>query len=154
MAGEKFKVFNSLMVKTFDNTIPMNTLQSRSYKLALFTGAGNASDLTIATFGSLTGEIAAQNGYPAGGIAITGLTVTQPVAGQYLIRGVDAQIQAVGGNLVFRHAVIYDTATGACCFTSPVNIVGGTAADLTVTQNNYYIALLSAGFLLYAANNA
>jgi len=153
MAGEKFKTFNQLIVKTWDATIPMNQLQSRSYKLALFTGGSNAADLTVALFSSLTGEVAAQNGYTAGGIAVSGLNVTSPAPGQYLIRATDVQIQAVGGNLTFRHAVIYDTVTGVPCFTSPVNIVSGAAADLVITANNYYIAQLSTGFMMYAANN-
>lgn len=154
MAGEKFLTFNNFIAKTWDGTIPMNLLQSRSYKLALFTGASNAADLTVTTFANLTNEISATNGYTAGGFAVSGLNVTSPSAGQFLLRAADVQIQAVGGSLVFRHAVIYDTVSGIVCFTSPVNLVGGTPTDLTVTTNNYFISQLSNGFMLYRANNA
>ena len=154
MAGEKFLVFNNFISKTWDGTSLMAGLPTRSYKLALYSGASNANDLTQTVIGNITNEIAAQNGYTAGGIALTGLTVTSPAAGQFLLRAADVQIQAVGGNLVFRHAVIYDTVTGIVCFTSPVNLVSGSPTDLTITQNNYYIAQLSTGFMLYRANNA
>jgi energy-converting hydrogenase Eha subunit E len=155
MAEGKLLAGNNFIAKTWDGTILMSTIPSRSYKMALYTGASNAADLTQTVIGNLTNEVAAQNGYVAGGFAITGLTVTSPAAGQFLLKATNLQIQATGGSLVFRHVVIYDNTTGIICYTSASNLISGVATDLTITANNYFVAdLTTNGMMLYRANNA
>jgi hypothetical protein len=154
MPAGTFVNYNNFFAKTWDGTLQLNQLATRSYKLALFTSASNAADLTVNTFSLLTNELAAQNGYTAGGFALAGVTSSASGARNFVLRANNIQIQATGGNLVFRHAVVYDTASGILVAVAPVNFVSGSALDLTITANNFWIADLSTspnGFINYGA---
>lgn len=81
---------------------------SDTIKLMLTNGAPSASNTVKA---NLT-EIAAGNGYPAGGPAVT-ITSSAQSSGLYKLVGNDLTITASGGNIgPFRYAVLYnDTPT-------------------------------------------
>jgi hypothetical protein len=110
-------------------------LNSDSMKVALFISTSNAGSAALVTaqYATLTGEVAAANGYTAGGV-VCAPTYSQ-AAGVATFDTADASWTASGGSIVARFAVVYDfTATNkdliAYC------LLDSTPADVTVTTGN------------------
>lgn len=110
-------------------------LAADAVKMALFTSASNAgaASLVGAQLATLTGQVAAGNGYSTGGVACAP-TYTN-TAGTETFDVADAQWTAAGGSIVARYAVLYDdTAVNkdliAYC------LLDSTPADVTLTDGN------------------
>lgn len=85
-------------------------------------------------------DIAAGNGYTAGGTAVTGITSTQ-TAGLYKLIGSNVTFTAAGGSIAqFRYAVIYNSTAASG------NLIGwwDYAAEVNVTSGNSFLVQLDA----------
>jgi hypothetical protein len=131
MAANPWKKYNSFPFRMAGKHIDFS---GDTFKMALFTSAGNASNPTQTTYGSLTGELPTANGYTVGGVTLTGVSLTQATATVTWATG-NATWTASGGSLVFRYAVIYDSTTGdVICWA----LLDNTPADITVTSGNSF----------------
>lgn len=107
MAADAWKAYNSFRR---DVALKLINLSTETLKVALFTAAANVANATRVTFADLTGELAAGNGYTAGGQVVAG-TWTMAAA-VCTLDVADASWTASGGPLVFRYAVLYDVTAG------------------------------------------
>jgi hypothetical protein len=83
----------------------------------------------------LAGEVAALNGYTAGGIALTTVTWAEDGAGGMILNAADTVFTATGGSITARYAVVYNatpTAKPLLCYV----LLDTTPADVTVTAGN------------------
>jgi hypothetical protein len=137
MAAGKWKLYDQTKLQIGSAT--WNFGAANSYKMALFTSVSNANTLTLATanFGALTGEVAAANGYTAGGVALTGQSYTNAAGVETFTIG-NGVFNATGGSITARFAVIY-AATTLNAIVSPivcVSLLDVTPADVIVTSGN------------------
>lgn len=103
---------------------------SDTFKMALFLSTSNIGAAST-TFAGVTNEHAANNGYTAGGVAITfSLSGTTTVTAD----STDATFTAAGGSIVARYAVIYEVGGDVVCYCQLDTTAGGT--DVTVTTGN------------------
>ena len=123
--------FNSFKQKIADGTID---LDSHSFKLMLTTSSYVPSAASHAVKADITNELAAANGYSAGGVALTSVVYTQ-TNGTAKFDADDVTWTASGGSLIARYAVLYDdTATNKdlICYI----LLDTTPADVTITTGN------------------
>jgi hypothetical protein len=104
MPAGKFKLYHSAKEFLGDGTID---LDSHEFKVALFTSASNANTLSLEQFSELTNEIAAVNGYTAGGQVLTNVTWNR-VSGTVFFDFDDPVWTADSGPLTARFAVVYN----------------------------------------------
>ena len=106
-------------------------IDTDSWKMALHLSSGTQPGAATTTWAGLsTSEHAANNGYTAGGIAITltlagTTTVTVDIA-------TDPVWTASGGSIVARWGVIYEVAGNVLCYC----LLDSTPADVTATDGN------------------
>ncbi len=97
-------------------------------------------------YAEITNEVANGNGYTTGGITLTSVTWSKS-GGTTTFDCANIEIEASGGDITFRFAVIYD-ATGSpqplVCYTTPDN----TPADTTVTDGTKKILTIHASGVL------
>lgn len=134
MAVGKWKNYQDFVKRIQDGTLDLDT---NTINLALFTSASNANTLTNSVWADLTGEVAAANGYTAGGAAVSGLTVSQ-AAGLGKWTATLPTFNASGGPIVFRFGVLYVNATvnGVIKPLIGVCLADTTPADTTITDGN------------------
>lgn len=141
MAADPWKVYDKAKEHIGDGIID---LDDDSFKVALATSASNAATITLETFASVTNEVAAGNGYTAGGNPLTSPTWVE-ASGTVTFDAVDPSWTASGGSIVARFAYIYDDTTTApadalICY----SLLDNTPADVTVTDTNTLTLQLSA----------
>jgi hypothetical protein len=112
----------SLLNGTFD-------IDSDTYKCALFLSTSNIGAGST-TFAGVTNEHAGNNGYTAGGIAVT-LTLAGTTTVTVDI-GTDPVWTASGGSIVARFAVLYEVGGDVLCYC----LLDDTPADVTATTGN------------------
>ena len=137
MAAGKWKLYDQTKFQIGSGTFNFNA--ASTWKMALFVSTSNANTLTLATatFATLTGEVAAGNGYTAGGVALTGQSYTNAAGVETFTIG-NGVFTATGGSITARFAVIY-AATTLNAIVSPivcVSLLDVTPADVTVTAGN------------------
>lgn len=136
MAAGTWKVFNTFKSKMGLATCALNG----NFKLAFFGSASNlktsASALARGIYNSLTGEVAAGNGYVAGGYALAGENWTQVCASKYKFI-IDNLIATASGGTIpnIKFAAIYASAASSAgrhlvCY------VTLTTAQFTLAANN------------------
>jgi len=105
-------------------------IDTDSYKCALFLSTSNIGAAST-TFAGVTNEHAAANGYTAGGIAVSPLTLagTTSVVVDWTTNPVWT---ASGGSIVARFAVLYEVAGDVLCYC----LLDNTPADVTATSGN------------------
>lgn len=101
-------------------------------KVALFQSTSNAATLSNVDFGDLTNEVAAVNGYVAGGFAVTAKSLT--LAGDIVqFQGSKVTITPAGGSITSRFAVLYsDTPTNKSLL--GVSLLDDTPADVVMSD--------------------
>src|SRR5215204_5089419 len=119
MAAQAWKFFNEAKRKLMDGTIDID---GATFKLALYKSAANLSaNLTLSTLGSLANQVAAANGYAAGGKSCSTPSWTILSAGApgtwKFTWGSAVIFSASGGNITsVAYGVIYAGATDIMCF--------------------------------------
>lgn len=104
-------------------------LDSDSFKVALHTSASNIGAAST-SWASVTGQVAAANGYAAGGIAVSlVLTGTTSVAVAFQTNPVWT---ASGGSITARWAVLYEVGGNVLAYC----LLDATPADVTATDGN------------------
>ena len=123
-----FQVFNAVAGELGASLIDFST---DGFKAILSNTVPNlATQVLIA---SVT-DVAAGNGYTAGGVALTGMTYSSAVAGVYIFSSADFSWTASGGDIAnFRYIYIYDTTASGSPLISVVDTGSGgiTIADGT-----------------------
>jgi hypothetical protein len=153
-AAGKWKIYDVAKRYLTDGT---HDLDDATYKIALFLSTSNANTLTHATptLATLTNQHATANGYPAGGVAITGNTVVN-AAGTLTFDCNDPVFTASGGSITARFAVIYRAGTfnGVTNPLLCVCLLDTAPADVTVTDTNTLTIVMNASgvFTLAGAN--
>jgi hypothetical protein len=138
MAAGTWKVFNLAKFKLGNSSL---SLSATVFRLSLHTSASNlktsGSALPRGVFNSLTNEVAAGNGYAAGGYALTGENwTTGRSAKEYKFLSSNLTFTATGGTIPnIRFAAIYISAAASAnrhllCY------VTLTTAQFTLAQNN------------------
>lgn len=111
-------------------------VEGMTLKMALFTSSSNLS-ATSTTFAGVTNEVAAANGYTAGGISVTmTATGTTTVAVTLVSNPVWT---ASGGSITARFAAIYEVSGNVLCFctldSTPADVVTGSGNTLTIVPS-------------------
>lgn len=112
MAVGTWKAFNDARLWMLDATNLTNP--ANTFNLALLSSAWTPNAATQSVWGDISGnEIAAANGYSAGGVALTGVTVTKSGATvTFSYTGPTPKWTASGGSIAaWRYGVIYVNAT-------------------------------------------
>lgn len=148
MATQAMQLYNTAK-KNIASRVAAETVDwvGDTVKLALFTSASNCATLTNVDFADLTNEVAAVNGYVAGGVAITGKALTL-VGDNIQFQGSKASFTAAGGSITARFAVLYsDTPTNKTLLSvsllddTPANVVinDGITFDATPAATGWFI---------------
>lgn len=87
-------------------------LGSDTFRMALCDSSSNVADTSVDSFSSVTGELAAANGYAAGGELLSGVTWTES-AGVGAFSCNSVVWTAAGGSVGARYAVIYDASVSS-----------------------------------------
>lgn len=121
---------------TFKAQIGQKTmnLASDTLKIALFTSTYVPNQDTDATYSSLTGEVATANGYTAGGVALTGVTVNQDNTNHRMKLTATNPSWTVTGAITFRTVVLYDSTIA----TNNLVCYWNFAADQTTSNSGTY----------------
>ncbi len=135
-----FNKFNSFVEALAEGK---HNLGSDTLKIMLSNTAPSASN----TIKSDITEIAAGNGYTAGGTAVT-VTASAQTGGTYKLVGNDVTFTASGGDIAtFRYVILYnDTATndeliGYWDYGATVDITSGNSFDVDLDQANGILTL-------------
>lgn len=141
MAVGRWKLYHAAKLAIADGTFDLD--DAADWKVALFLSTSNANDLTLETFGDLTNEHAAANGYTAGGVAVAGQTWTQ-VDGVATFDSDDAEWMASGGEIRARFAVYYKDATvnGVVKPLLCVSLLNTAPADEVSSDGNPFIVAM------------
>lgn len=137
MAAGAF-VFPNLAKLNFFNATNLLGANTSNYKLALLTSSWTPAPTTNEVFADVSAnEISAGNGYSAGGIALTGVTLSQ-TSGTVKFTSSAAQWTASGGSIAaWRYGLVYYSGT----LNSKVNPIVGyflgdsTPADVPATTS-------------------
>lgn len=114
------------------------------WKVALFQSTSNVG-VGSTTFAGVTNEVAAGNGYSAGGVAVTcSLSGTTTVTVDYS----DAVFAASGGSITGRFAVLYEVGGNVLAFTT--FHIGGTPTDKVVPDGESFRVEIPAGVFAIA----
>lgn len=147
MAADNWKVYDKLKEYIGDASIDLDSADV--FKVALFLSTSNAATLSLDGLAAVTNQVAAGNGYVAGGNTVTSVTWVE-AAGTVTFDSADPSFAASGGTIVFRFAVLYDdtvvspVADPMVCFTladnTPldVTIADGETLNLVLTASGYF----------------
>lgn len=131
MAATAWTLFNKAKKKIGNGTIQLGT---NVLKMQLHTSAavGFTTTSLISTAASVTGEVAAGNGYATGGQTLASVTwTTGASAGQYRLNSGNPIWTATGGNIAnIKFGLIKNSAGQALCWSKL------TTAQFTLTINN------------------
>jgi hypothetical protein len=126
MAAGTWTLTNTARTNILNGTFDID---SDSYKVALFTSASNIGAAST-TFAGVTSEVAAANGYTAGGIAVSlVLAGTTSVTASFATNPVWT---ASGGSITARFAVLYEVGGNVLAYV----LLDSTPADVTATTGN------------------
>jgi hypothetical protein len=121
-----------------DGTIDLDT---NTIKAALFLSTSNCNTLSVGTnlLADLTNQHATANGYPAGGVSLTGVTWTNS-AGVITLASSPIVYTASGGSIVARFIVLYQSGTfnSVADALIAVSLLDTTPADVTTTTGNTF----------------
>lgn len=119
-------------------------IDTDSFKCALFLSTSNIGAAST-TFAGVTNEHAAANGYTAGGITVSPLTLsgTTTVTVDF---GTDPVWTASGGSITARFAVVYEVAGDVLAYA----LLDNAPADVTATAGNTLTVATSSGFFTLA----
>ncbi len=102
---------------------------------ALFVSTHVPAPDTQEVMADLTGEVAALNGYAAGGVALTTPTWAERGTTGMILNAANTVFTASGGSIVARFYVLYD-ATPAARPLIGYGLLDTTPADVTITAGN------------------
>lgn len=107
MANPLWIILNDAKLKAWQKKIDLDL---DTLKLALVTSTSNISaTMSPSGFADLTHEVAAANGYPAGGETVASQTLSGGAADSFVeLELADVTFTASGGNIVARWVVLYD----------------------------------------------
>jgi hypothetical protein len=129
MAADALVFYDSFFEAVADGTMDLDT---DTFHVALFTATYTpaAGDTT---FSALTNEVANGNGYTTGGEALAGVSWSQ-TSGTATFDANDTAWSASGGDLVFRHAVLYDQSVGGANDLIGYILVDNAPANTTIVD--------------------
>lgn len=139
-APTNWRVYDSFKELMADGTLD---LDGDSFSVALYTSTSNASTLTTSDETAVTNEVAAGNGYTAGGVAVTSPTWTQS-GSTTRFDGSDPAWTATGGSITARYALLYDT-TPATDKVVAYCILDSAPADVVVNATNTLTIQIATG---------
>lgn len=130
-----WSIYHQTRLKAFKK---IEDLVNDTFKVALFTGASNASATNQATptyaFIAASGEVAGGNGYSTGGATLAVL-LTQSGGTVTFTVTVNPTFTAAGGPIAARFAAVYDATTGDAFCWLPLSLDGsGNPVDVTITS--------------------
>lgn len=130
MAATAWAFYNKFKEYQGDNTID---LDGGTFLLALVQTASNFETATLTAFADVTSEVAAGNGYTAGGKTVTGVTwATGASASEMRFDSTTTQWSASGGSIAnIAGAVLYQSTGELVCFSRL------TTAQFTLTDTNF-----------------
>ena len=135
--------FNKFNAFVADLANKVHNLGSDTLKIMLTDAAPVATN----TIKSNIGEIAAGNGYTAGGTAVT-VTASSQTSGTYKLVGNSVTYTASGGSIAqFRYAVLYNSTPangnliGWWDYGSEVNVTSGNSFQVQLDQTNGILQL-------------
>lgn len=136
MAGGKFKLYDLMKRRAGDGTIDLDT---NTIKAALFLSTSNCNTLSVGTglLADLTNQHATANGYPAGGVSLSGVTWTNS-AGTSTFTANNIVYTASGGSITARFLVLYQSGTFNTIVDAliAVMLLDTTPGDATATAGN------------------
>jgi hypothetical protein len=145
MAAGNWIAYDGLKTHLFNKLIDMD---SDTFKMQLHTSSYVPDRTADDVAADLSDEHANANGYTTGGITLTGVAVSEGVAGT-MKWTFDAPVwTASGGSIVARYAVILDTTASklvAYCLldTTPADVTVTTGNTLTITPHGSGVITLS-----------
>lgn len=104
MAASRWNMYDTAILKLNTGIIDLDT---HTFKCALFLSTSNCETETFDELADLTNQVANGFGYTTGGVALTGVTVTD-LAGVTTFDSDEISWVASGGSITARFAVIYD----------------------------------------------
>jgi hypothetical protein len=131
MAAGAFTFYHQFAELVADGTQDLDT---HAFKLALFTSAHTPSTADT-TFSALTNQVAAGNGYTAGGETLATVTWAQ-TSGVAKFDAADVVWTATGGSITARYAVLYNSTVAAAGDLVGYFLLDSTPADVTATDGN------------------
>lgn len=148
MAAGKWKIYEVSKKYLTDGTFDLD--DTTNWKIALCSSSSNANTLSLAApiYGNLTNELSTANGYTSGGVAVTGVTLTNS-SGTITFDCDDVVWTASGGSIAARFAVLYKNAT-VNTIVKPmlcVCLLDTTPADVTATSGNTLTITMNASGL-------
>jgi len=133
MAAGAFTFYNQFAELVADGTID---LDNDTFKLALLTSSYTPNAASDTTFSVIdANEHAAENGYSAGGEALTSVTWGQS-SGVGTFDAADVEWTASGGSITARYAVLHDSTVGGAGDLIGYFLLDSTPADVTATDGN------------------
>lgn len=126
MAAGTWTLPNSARTDLLNGTFDID---SDTYKVALFTSASNIGAAST-TFAGVTNEVAAANGYTAGGIGVT--LVLSGTTSVTCVFSSNPVWTASGGSITARFAVLYEVGGRVLAYV----LLDSTPADVTATSGN------------------
>ena len=124
---------NTTRQKILDGTFVVGS----GYKVALVTSTSNIGAAST-TYAGVTNEVAAGNGYTAGGVSVT-LSQTGTTSVNVFFAS-NPSWTASGGSITARYAVLYKTGSDVLCYSlldsAPADVVVASGNTLTVKSDN------------------
>jgi hypothetical protein len=124
---------NTTRQKILDGTFVVGS----GYKVALVTSTSNIGAAST-TYAGVTNEVAAGNGYTAGGVSVT-LSQTGTTSVNVYFSS-NPSWTASGGSITARYAVLYKTGSDVLCYSlldsAPADVVVAAGNTLTVKSDN------------------
>jgi hypothetical protein len=124
---------NTTRQKILDGTFVVGS----GYKVALVTSTSNIGAAST-TYAGVTNEVAAGNGYTAGGVSVT-LSQTGTTSVNVFFAS-NPSWTASGGSITARYAVLYKTGSDVLCYSlldsAPADVVVAAGNTLTVKSDN------------------
>lgn len=117
-------------------------LATDAFKILLFTGSTNASDLTRVNVSELTGEVANGNGYVTGGQALANVVwIVGATADEFRFDADDSQWVATGAGIAnIRYGVIVKSSNGLLLCVAEL-----ATAPVTATPGNPFVVATNVG---------
>lgn len=131
MAADAWSIYNSFPERMGDGG---HDLDVDAFYVQLLLSTSNCLTLTLDTEAELTNELAAGDGYVAGGQALDNITWVE-AAGTVTFDCDPEVFTAAGGDWTFRYQVVYNQTAGLLV---AVTTIDNTPADVTLTDGNTY----------------
>jgi len=141
MAATAWSLYNTAKKYIMNGTIDLDT---NTLKLKLHTSASNASTFTLSTFASINNECSARGRYVAGGLALTGVSVTSILSAKsYSLDATDWVVTASGSQISnVKFAVVGISGGKAICWsklsTAQFNITSPNTLTIVFHANGLF----------------